>query len=457
MIGSFFARTNCIALTWTPDRECRAVRVRRAGETLHVERTWSGRPAEGKSLAVCLAEGIRELGGDEACTRVAGPAGMVCGVVDVVMPQLPAEELKKALRIELARLVPVNVEKLAWGHRRIPGTKNLLRVAYWRDADWQQALDEIGGLPGGLDLLLPPAAALDPLLVGQPVLLANPPAADALVLMPNADGGRDTAVAPAGIEGMFGAQPKPLEAPGVQLAQPVAILTASRQQEFAGALLLAMYALGPHTAADRRTLFPLPRELRVPRNRFGRLAAALLGVYLAVAVGWLAVRHFANENRRLTGLRAETKRLQDVKKKLGGDAETQKLLDALDKEIKNHPWVTRPSAAACLVDLSENIPSDAWARMLSWNEGRITLELATSNKDLDPVRTLASAHNLVGVTQDSRRMDPGGAFSIRLSMTAARNDNPAPKEAAPAPAAAAAENGGDPEAASDAAARKGTP
>jgi Tfp pilus assembly protein PilN len=369
---------------------------------------------------------------------------MVCGVVDVAMPHLPAEELKKALRIELARLVPLNAEKLAWGHRRIPGTKNLLRVVYWRDAEWQQALDELGGLPAGLDLLLPPAATLDPLLTGQPVLLPNPPDGDALLLLPNAEGGRDTAVAPPGTEGMFGAPPKPLEAPGILLEQPVAVLTPSRQQEFAGALLLAMYAIGPQAAADRKTLFPLPRELRVPRNRFGRMAALGLGLYLAAMVSWLGIRHFVHENQRLTGLRAEAKRLQETKKKLGGDVETQKFLDGLEKEIKTNPWVTRPTAAACLVDLSEEIPSDAWVRMLSWTDGRITLELTTANKDLDPVRTLASARNLSGVTQDSRRMEPGGAFVIRLGMAAAHNENPAPKEtAAPAAAAPAAESGGD--------------
>ncbi len=439
MTGTFFTRTNCIALTWTPDREYRAVRIRRTGETVQVEKVWSGRAAEGQPGASCLAAGLRELGIDESCTVAAGPSGGACGFVDLPMPQLPADELKKALRIEISRQLPVNAEKLIWGYRKLPGGGNLLRVAYWREADWQQALDELGALATGVDLVLPPAAALDPIFAGKTVLL--PDGKGGLLLTPRPGGGRDPALADAATEGVFGAPPQPLAVPGIVLSQPVAAMPADRQQEYAGALLLAMYAVGPDAFHDRRTLFPVPGELRVPRNRAGRMAALLLGVFLAAATSWLCIQRLIHDSRRLSALRTEAKTLKDDKRRLAPDISAIKTLDLLEKEIQENSWLTRPQASACLADISSTLPDDAWARVLAWNDGKINMEVTTSNKDLDPVAALATSRNLKDVTQEGKRMEPGGTFSIRLNMNAARASEsdsagtPA-KSAPPAPAPA---------------------
>ena len=426
MLVNFLAKTNSIALTWTADGEYRAVRIRRTGETVQVEKVWGGRPAEGQQRTECLAAAFRELGADDSCVIVAGPAGTTCGFVDLPMPHLPAEELKKALRIELSRQLPLNPEKLAWGYRRLPGTPGLLRAAYWREGDWQAALNELGAIPTGVDYCLSPATALDPLFAGVPVMLPGAPGTDGLLLQPNAAGGRDLVMAGRGAGGVFGAPPQPLTAPGIGLCQQLDNLPPARQQEFVGALLLAMYAVGPRAAADRKTLFPIPVELRVPRNRAGRMTACFLGLCLAIATGWFCVQQLAQNVRRLADLRAEAKSLQDEKLRISPDLGAWKKLDQLEKEIQGNPWLTRPPAAACLADLSNGIPEDAWVRTLAWNEGKISLELTTANKDLDPVQTLDSARNLKDVTQESKRMEPGGAFVIRLNMTAAKaTDSPA--------------------------------
>ena len=276
MLSSLFDRTTCIAITWTDDRRCRGLRLRR-GVGLHVEEVWEGVPADGQPLSACLASGIRALHWNESCGIIAGPA-TGCGFIDLQMPPLPAEELREALHIEMTRQLAVNPEKLAWGYRRLPGTEKLIRLVYWHETAWQQALSELGGMGTGVDQILPPVAALDPLLAGQPVALPNPPSREGLLLQPNAMGGRDMTVTHPTTGDIIGAAPAPLAIPGVNLPETLTSLGVERQQEFTGALLLAAYALTPHSARDRKTLFPVPGNLRVPRHRAGRMTALVLAV-----------------------------------------------------------------------------------------------------------------------------------------------------------------------------------
>ena len=434
MISSLFDRTTCIAVTWTDDRQCRGVRMRR-GAGLHVEDTWEGVPADGQPLAACLAAGIRTLQGNDSCTLIVGPA-TGCGFIDLQMPPLPAEEMRNALRIEMTRQLPINPEKLAWGYRRLPGLENRVRLVYWRETDWQLALAELDSMGTGVDQILPPLAALDPLLAGQPVALPNPPSGEGILLQPNANGGRDMAVAFPETGNIVGAAPAPLAIPNVHLPEKVTRMTVSRQQEFVGALLLAAYTLSPHSAHDRKTLFPVPGNLRVPRHRAGRMMAFILALYLLGAFTWTVSQRMIHNGQRLAVLHKETETLKKNLKVMTLDMEGGKLLDSLDKELGDAAFLARPPFTACLADLSSRIPTEAWVRILTWTDGKISLELTSSQKELEITDLLKASPFFTDIVQERKSVDATGTLSLRLGMIAAKNSvaaKPLPEET-PTPA-----------------------
>ena len=420
MISSLFDRTTCVAVTWTDDRQCRGVRMRR-GSGLHVEDTWEDVSADGQPLSACLAAGIRTLqGNDNGSSIIVGPA-TGCGFIDLQMPPLPIEEMRNALRIEMIRQLPINPEKLAWGYRRLSGTENLVRLVYWRETDWQAALAELDGMGTGVDQILPPVAALDPLLAGQPVALPNPPSREGILLQPNANGGRDMAVATPEISGIVGADPAPLAIPNFHLPEKLLRMTVSRQQEFLGALLLAGYTLTPHSSQDRKTLFPIPGSLRVPRHRAGRMTALVLAIYLLGALTWTVSQRLIHNGQRLAVLRQETETIKKNMKQLTLDMEGGKLLDSLDKELADAIFLVRPPLTACLSDLSSRVPVEAWVRSLTWTDGKISLELTSSQKEIEIADLLKDSLFLTNIVQERKTVDASGTLSLRLSMIAAKN------------------------------------
>lgn len=430
----FFARTCSIALAWSPDGDCRGVSMRRQGETSHVVACWQQKAAGADGVATCLAAGFRALQGDETYTIVAGPAGLNVAFADLQVPRLNDPDTRRALEFELPRHSPLTSDKLSWGYRALaaaPGNKQSVRLVFMKEGAWRRLVDDAGALERGVDAILPVVAALDPVLSGQPVFIPVSPGVGGFLLTPKAHGERDVFALDQAPPGVFGAPPQPLALPGLELG-PLATLPAEQQQAFAAAVILGLYGLGRQPVADRRTWLPVPAEMRVQRNRVGRLVALFLCLYLvtvAAVSGGFWLRRNAAELDRLHRDIATAKASRNA---LDPKDKTDELIATLDKEFKDLN-LSRPPLTACLLDLSRDVDSDAWVTSFIWNNGKMEVEFSSGNENLDLVRKLEASPVLADVVPLRKNWDANNSvLSLRLQLMAAR-DTTAPAAAVDTP------------------------
>lgn len=415
-------RGSCVALTWDAERRCRGVRARRSGTGVTVERVWAADATGNTPLRSVLADGVRALDWDESCALVAGPQAAPLLVTDLLLPPLDRTATGKALAFELARRVPLPPEHLVWAYRALPagpqaGTSRPVRLVCFREADWQQLLGELSGPGFTLDAILPPAAALDPVLTGLPVLLPTC-GQERFLFAPTATGAREWLPAGETAAPGFGVPGQPLAAPGLTLAPEVEALSAPDQQEYLGAVVLALYGLGRDLERDRETWFAVPRELRLKRNRAARVAVVLLLAWFVVALGTFTVRRYNAAATYLAALRTERERLQNTVAEYGQRQSRWGFLESIEKECQEARF-DQPRLTACLLELTRRTAPAAYAQSFSWSDGRIELELRTTDDTLDFVSVLEASPLLSEVITQRKSVDAENRIAVRLQMLAA--------------------------------------
>ena len=362
-----FAKQSCVALNWAPDGRCWGVHLRRVRDRCAVALFWRSPLAENESLAARLAEGVRCLAARENTVIVAGGSGRRCGLVDIEMPRLPPEDLRNALSFELGKHAPVSPEKLVWGWRALPGadgTHQQVRLAYMREAEWGRWLDAASGLGLGIDIVMPPSAALDPLLAEQEVYFPDESAADGFVLRPSETGGREILRRAAAGEGVFGAFPTPLSAPVLELGG-LGAMPPEEQQGYCGAVLLAMYGLTNAAATDKRTWFPIPYALQPRRHRHSRLAAAVLILYLLAVAAVGLGREYRTANAYYRQLQQECKEIEAQIAEQEEAEDVSDFMSVLEKEL-GEAHREQPSMTDVLAELTHLIGEDTWVERFEW-------------------------------------------------------------------------------------------
>lgn len=440
-----FTGTSAIALSWTASGVCRGVFLRRVRDRCRVVRWWEGQKAGDRSLAEVLAEGVRALEPDAATVLVAGGDEPACGCLDLDMPALKQEELRNALAFEVRRSAPIPDDKLAWAYRVLPGrsgSRVRVRLYYLRQALWEQWLNHLGALTQGVDIVIPPAAALDPVLAGVPVRLS---AAGGYVLTPTQNGGREVHAATPGGElpaPVFGDGPAPLAVPCLDPGE-LGALPPERQADFAAVLVLGMYGLSRSLAADRATGFELPYALKPRRHRSARLLAAVLALYTGVLGLYGLGRLYADHQRQYEAVHRERKAVEaqiaDAGKRLNADE--AKLIEQLRKETADliEP---RPPLGAALAEITRRVGPAGWCTSFRWSEGAISLQLRESREIEDLERTLEQSPLLGDVRQESKRVQ-AGVIDRKIEMNARYDlagEQSAPPPARPRPEPAEADD-----------------
>jgi len=421
-----FARNKAIVLTWTSNA-CHVLSVRRSGEQVAVQASWSGQTSKERSLAELLAEGVRSVGGDDNVFLVAGGDGLGWGTADVEMPALKPEELKHALAFELRRLTPIPAERLQWGYRLLPKTdkraeKVPLRLLYVRREKLTKWLDALGGLHH-LDAIIPPSATLSPLFAGESILL---PEGDGHFFRYTDD------------HGAWLVKPEtPVSAPTFQEALPrnafdfgsLGSLPPEEQTAWLPALVLGAYALSYAAGEDAATLLPVPENLRPRRNQMLKLLAGCILAYIVLVLAIGLGRQFQKRRSYLRQIESEYKTVQ------ARIAELKKLNSQVDVDfgntlrqeiLDNRPQ--GPDFPDVLAELSRLITPPAWiSQRLEWNSGLVTMQLVSPTKDLDLAGKLEESEILGDVREQSSSFSQN-QYTTRFTLNA-RLDTPEEAEA----------------------------
>jgi len=275
-----------------------------------------------------------------------------------------------------------------------------------------------GGIPGGVDALLPPAAALDPVLADREIRLQGSTPASAFVFAPLGDGTREVRIAdpkdPTGdpetaLFGLSELDPGPLgaEVPEVR-------------REYAPAVILALYGLTRNALKDRKTWAPLPFELRPRRNQASRILATALAFYLLAGIGVLVARQYSRGMEQLGILRARAAALQSQLAELQAPKTDDKLFDAIRKDLED-ALIDRPTLTETLVELTRLIDKSAWVTSLTWTDGKIDLQVRTAGDNPDIFEKLRESPIFqdvvpLGSTVDHRTNETTLRFQLRATF-----------------------------------------
>lgn len=420
-----YARKSCIALTWADDGRCWGVHLRHARRRLNVSLFWHSPAVDGQGVSSRLAEGFRVLQPRESTAVVAGGVGCHCGLVDLTMPKLGPDDLRSALSYELTKHAPISTDQLVWGYRLLPNgerTQQRVRLVCMREADWGRWTDDVSGLGQGVDMILPPPAALDPVLSDVGVYLLDDVTANGFLFAPSAAGGREALLSEPEDGGqVFGALPEPLSLPGLNLGG-LADMPPEEQQAFAPAIVLAMYGMQRCVIQDMRTCLQVPYELRPRRNQASRAVAVLLALFLLGVAGFGLGREYYAAHGLLVDLRKQVLLAE-------AEAESLEMTDDPTEMVKEvmgdlqDAVIERPSMAECLVELTSRIDDDAWVPSFQWTDGKIDLQIRTDEEDpalYDKLKVSPVLLDIVPLrtTVDNR----SGETTIAVQMRAAFNE-----------------------------------
>jgi Tfp pilus assembly protein PilN len=398
---------------------CFGVFLKRVRDRYCVVRCWRAQ-APSSSISNCLAEGLRQLEIDDGSLVVAGGLDLQSGMADLKMPALAPAELRNALLFELTKQAPLAADKLAWGYRVLASKETgrlPVRLTYMRDAEWSRWLEAVSGLNTGVDALLPPAVALDPIFENQVVYLSDPLGGAGLCLTPDPEGGRECRPCASADGQGIGFLPKPLAEAGIDLGDDLEVLSAEERQHLVPAILLGMYGLSGALKHDRKTLPAIPYDLRPHRHRYSKLAAMVLGVVL-LGLGLIMLgREYVAASNHYGALKDKTAALSKQINEVAKAENPEDSLETLRKEL-SEVMLERPGLPACLLELTRLTDDDVWVQSFNWTDGKIDVDFTTEKQDAEILSKLETSPLLVDVIPQGKRVDARKRLTIRMRMYA---------------------------------------
>ncbi len=393
-----FARNSCIAYTWNEDGDCRAVMATRSGDKCKIVKLLNAKADQDTSVAEVLASFAKTLNAKDAAFTVASSLGPGWDMADVTMPNLPAEELRNAIAFELRKHTPLSLDKIRWGFRSTIAKQDKkqgsrTRIVYVKSDVFDKWTANVSAL-GQLDMVIPPAAALDPLFEEDAVTIPDSEGVNAFAPSPD---GRVATLVSADDLTLDKALPG-----GFIKWNELESLPKEEQMAYIPAVVLAAYGLTSAAGHDTATMLPLPPGLKPRRNVFMTLCASIL---LAISLLALVIYAVISLQGRSSQIRALEKELKKVNAELDAiqkqiKPEKKKAIVELRKEMADvTPNI--PPLPFVLLDLSKSIPSPAWlSGNFTWDEGLVKFTLEEPVTDPTLTATI-DTQELLDIIEDS--------------------------------------------------------
>lgn len=414
---NMFSQNNCIGITWDQRGACRGVKICRRKDAYTISDIWHTPSENEEDLSVTLQKGVETLAAGENPRVIAGSTGVEAGFLDLSVPDLNPDDLRSLLTYELRKQSPVDENDIVWGYRKLPvggrdSGKNRLRLFYMREMVWRRWLDNISSIAGGIDALLPPFAAVDPILHGKPVAMAGN--GSDYVLACKADGARTVLRRHGSATECFGTGPDPLAWQPLQLG-PLQDLAPSEQRCFTGAVILALYGLADTLRADRKTSLNLPVELRRRPHKTSVRLGVLLIVYLIATLMFGGVHRYLQADSYLDDLKTEISQTRQAAMQLADSRHPLAAVRAIHEEVQNLR-LNEASMTECLIELTRLLDDRYWVSSLHWNEGKIQMQIRTAIDDLSFIEALERSPILADVVPVRKVVDHEKNLTIQVQM-----------------------------------------
>ncbi|MDT8390543.1 MAG: PilN domain-containing protein [Lentisphaeria bacterium] len=411
----FFPPRQSIGVTWHADGSCRAVKLRKTDSGYRVVSYWSGGAGDSSDVPALLGVGLEALGDDGNTVIVVGGGDPTVAMADVSVPAMASHDLRNALRYEVGKHAPLAEDDLAWGYRIIGGkdARLTVRLYYSRVSEWERWASAVAAMPRGIDMLIPPMAAMDPVLgdiaveeSGLPGLAFAPPLGNQTgrELLPFDDGA-----------GVFGALPAPLAAPGLELGD-LAAAPEGDQRGFAGAVILAMYGLAGTIKRDAGTCPKLPAGFRLARNRGSRLLATVLSCYLLTIVALtLGVKYYAAA-AELRDVQATNAALRETLDELEKTIRPDTVFESLQDEFNILAAGGGVSLPKTLMALTGLLDEGFWISNFNWKNGAVEIDVRSAEDNTDFLRTLEESGQFADIVPLRKVVDHKNTMTVKVRM-----------------------------------------
>ena len=370
----------------------------RSGDKCKIVKLLNAKADQDTSVAEVLAGFAKSLNAKDAAFTVASSLGPGWDMADVTMPNLPMEELRNAIAFELRKHTPLSLDKIRWGFRSTIAKQDKkqgsrTRIVYIKTDVFDKWTANVSAL-GQLDMVIPPAAALDPLFEEDTVII------------PDSEGVTAYAPSPEGrVASMVSADGLTLDKalPGGFIKwNDLESLPKEEQMAYIPAVVLAAYGLTSAAGHDTATMLPLPPSLKPRRNVFMTLCASILLAISLLALVIYAVVGLQGRSSQIRALEKELKKvnaeLETIQKQI--KPEKKKAIAELRKEMADvTPSI--PPLPFVLLDLSKSIPSPAWlSGNFTWDEGLVKFTLEEPVTDPTLTATI-DTQELLDIIEDS--------------------------------------------------------
>jgi Tfp pilus assembly protein PilN len=323
--------------------------------------------------------------------------------LDIEVPKLSRQEIKKALGFELQRQVPVPVENLVWTYRVTGHSANKTKVRIFavKEEIWNKFLDAL--IQSGIKC----DALLHPIFCEG---LSSEGELDAINEF---------------YEELWHVSSE--AAPNSSVIERIKSLLKGDAAESAKAgssagffmsLVLASYATGNTFRTDRALYLPLPKQLLLARFKFLKNAFAALSSLTFFLLFLLCFRHVFDARERFAEITSEQRRVESEILRLNQEEMREKEIDDFMKKLKD----SDPGDAeiiAALLSLTKNLPPHMWISMFSSRGDEIDLTVST-RRDKDAQAELSKLNQLgefSNVSTKNTRRDSDGTLTIYLKMT----------------------------------------
>ncbi len=415
---AIFQSNTCAAFTWDDNSQFYGALLERHGDTVKVKHHWCARREGKRSPAQMLESGFPSLKPDEDTTVIIGGNFRKCCFVDLTMPKLAATDLKNAVQFELGKHSPVPVDDLSWGYRIIGKMQDSelyrVRVAYFPQSEWESWVAAASGVAGGVDMIIPPTVAVDPILADADVCLAPPADEPAFAFKSGEDGKREVVFSHNSDTTMFGAGDDPLKLDGLDIGS-LSDLPPHQQQPFAAAIILGMYGISDSFYHDRSQWLNVPYEMRPKRNRAAKIYTMLISVYLCFLLG-IIFSSFAYEN--YTAYKhndAEIRRLQAQVDDLTEPSDDEAFSQEFEVQI-DEVNLSLFHMADALLEVTGIAGPQLWATNFNWDAGDLRVEFKAAEDQPDLILPLQESLLFADFTMRKRQITDGVNYTINCRM-----------------------------------------
>ncbi len=386
----------CVAIVWDGQNRISGVKAKVTKEkTISVVKTVSS--GEGVvNFQESLAEAHKKLAPSENQIVVIGCDIPGCVFLELSIPRMPASELTNAIKYELPRHIPYNIDELAWEYRILPeeasdGKQKPYRVRVMAvvDKNWNTLVSEISNSGLKIDAFTHPLMAIDPFLRDVDVHMPSIDP-DFIFRRRPGDGARVMAKADSVEAGMagFGLSDSALFEELRLKWTPPEDNPSAKIEDFLPCLLVTAYCLSEHFDDDAGSRLALPKEVMPQRFSGIRTFCIMLAVFAVVfSFGYLG-RSWWDGKKRLNELNSEIARVKTLTRNLDKENSSKQALNDLIQQVESAE-VGNHDLIASLHELTKQIPKEIWIINFTSNGNIIDLtmqEAKDSDNDLSRLK-----------------------------------------------------------------------